>query len=59
MTDHDDNRCSRCGRALYHPLAQAAGYGATCALRALGDRPRRKHPVHDDQLTIDDLKETA
>ena len=43
MTDHDPDRCTRCGHPLSTPLSRAAGYGPTCALHAL----THHHPADD------------
>jgi hypothetical protein len=59
MTKTDPDRCARCNRQLRSPLAQAAGYGPTCGLVALRDRPRRQPPQPDGQLALDDLQEPA
>lgn len=61
MNDHDDARCARCRRPLHADLSRLAGYGARCALRALGDRPTRPRPAAAGQLDLldDDLKESA
>jgi hypothetical protein len=59
LTDHDPDRCARCNRKLRSPLAQAAGYGPTCGLRALRDRPRRRPPLPDGQLALDEPQEPA
>jgi hypothetical protein len=53
VTTTDPDRCDRCGRLLRSALALAAGYGPTCALRALGERPRRRHRIPDEQLALD------
>jgi hypothetical protein len=59
MTDPDPERCARCNCRLRSPLAQAAGYGPTCGLRALRDRPRRRPPQPDGQLALDELPKPA
>lgn len=59
MNEHDDDRCQRCGRPLHSDLSRLAGYGATCALRALGDRPRRQQRRAENQLVLVDEDDVA